>query len=127
MTDEHMDDEVEVKGKGRRKGKGDPFGGIFWGLTLIWLGVTFLLNLKDWFNIFLVGLGCIFIVDAILRQMWDVKRKSVVGSLITGIVLIVLGLAFLFKVITWWPLIPIIIGAGILISGITKARMQARG
>ncbi len=113
---------VEVQETSPRRGKGDPFGAVFWGLTLVWLGTSMLLNLKPWLYAFLIGLGCIFIVDGVLRQLWATQKKPAAGKFLTGVILIIVGLALVYRVFTWWPIIPIIVGLGILIAGLMRVR-----
>ena len=118
MTDEP----TEIKEKPVKKIKGDPFGAIFWGLVLVWFGISNYLIKANWLNWFIFGLGLIFIADGLLRQFWSEMTKPIKGKYITGVILIVVGLALTYWSKDWWPLIPIIVGAGIFIAGITRIR-----
>jgi hypothetical protein len=97
-----------------------PFHGLFWGLGLVLLGVLFLLDQQgvltggQWWQWFLVGLGGIFIIDAIVRYriqfLWGAW-----GKFITGAILVLVGVLFLAGVSHWWPII--LLAAGVLFLG----------
>jgi uncharacterized membrane protein HdeD (DUF308 family) len=118
MTEESKD----VRETKPRKGKGDPFGAVFWGLVLIWFGFSILVIKVNWLHWFLFGLGVIFIVDGLLRQLQSELSKAVRGKYITGVVLILVSLALTYWSKDWWPLVPIVVGIGILAAGIMKIR-----
>ena len=102
-------------------------------LILIWLGVTmFLANLPtagvEWSNQwawFLLGLGAILILEAIVRLAVPEYRRPVGGKIIGGVVLLIIGASGSFlslDLAKWWPLIPIGIGVAILLGGFFRRR-----
>ena len=84
--------------------------GLFWGLLLIWLGVSLLLSMQGfgaWWQYFIIGLGVIFLIEARVRGR---------GRIIVGLVLIGVGVAFLTGIGNWWPLILILVGLAIVLN-----------
>jgi hypothetical protein len=96
------------------------------GLILILLGVLFLLSELDriswsnWWAYFLVGLGAILLIEALLRAFSPDSRRAVGGRLVAGPILIVIGASHLIGLEHWWPLILIVVGVGVLISAFLK-------
>ncbi|MBI2937000.1 MAG: zinc ribbon domain-containing protein [Thaumarchaeota archaeon] len=124
----------EEKGeKAEKRSSGDRTGAVTGGLILIWLGISFYLaqtNVIPWANwwaYFLTGLGVIIIVNGLIR--YSEYRYNPTGAFIGGAVLVVIGLTFLMGVRDFWrdfwPVILIIIGAVVIISGLT-ARSRAQ-
>jgi len=108
--------------------KRDPLSGMTGGLILILLGVLFLLATMDiilwgeWWPYFLIGLGAILIIEVIIRSTSPSYRQDITGKLIGGVVLIVIGCAFVFGMSNWWPLILIAVGVVLLFSSLWKAK-----
>jgi len=96
------------------------------GLILILLGVLFLftemdkISWEDWWAYFLVGLGAIFLIEALLRTFSPEGRKAIGGRLVAGPILIVIGGSRLIGLEHWWPLVLIAVGLGVLISALVK-------
>ncbi len=96
------------------------------GLILILLGVLFLftemdkISWTDWWAYFLVGLGAIFLIEALLRTFSPEGRKAIGGRLVAGPILIVIGGSQLIGFEEWWPLVLIAVGIGVLISALFK-------
>ena len=94
-----------------------PLHGLFCGLTLILLGVLFLLNQTGaitgdtWWQSFLIGLGGIFIVDGIARYFYPGFPWGVFGKIITGVILVLVGTFLMIGMSEWWPVILIVAGA----------------
>jgi hypothetical protein len=113
-----MAENVKPKQDGRPKVTG--------GLILILLGVLFLLaemdrvSWADWWAWFLVGLGGIFLIEALLRVSSAEGRRGIGGRLIAGLILIVIGGAHLTNLEEWWPLILIVVGIGVLVSAFSR-------
>lgn len=111
-----------------KKHKRDPLSGVTGGLILILLGALFLLATLDyirwseWWAYFLIGLGAILIIEVIIRSTSPSYRQDITGKLIGGVVLIVIGGAFVFGMSNWWPLILIAVGVGLLFSSLWKAK-----
>jgi uncharacterized membrane protein YjjP (DUF1212 family) len=106
----------------------DPMRGLFWGLILILLGVLFFsvtqnwLTWDNWWQLFLIGLGIIFLVDALVRYLNPSTRFGIFGRVISGLILVVVGSAFYFTMEAWWPLILIAVGIAILGRTIVSKR-----
>ena len=100
----------------------DPLRGLFWGLLLVLLGVIFLANQQGWISgdrwwqFILIGLGTIFIINGLAHYWNPSYRYFSFGQFIPGIVLLLVGIAFIFNFAEWWPLILIGMGAVILIT-----------
>lgn len=83
---------------------------VSWGLLLICLGVSFFLSMQGfgaWWQYFIIGLGGILLIEA---------RRHGTGSIIAGVILIGVGVAFLTGIGNWWPLILIVVGVAILLN-----------
>jgi len=109
-----------------KKKKHDPLGGVTGGLILILLGVLLLLSTLghiswgDWWAYFVLGLGCILIFEALLRVAGTSDRQPVTGKLIGGSVLAIIGAAYVFGMVTWWPLILIAVGIIIIVTSLAR-------
>jgi len=92
------------------------------GLILILLGVLFLLtemdriSWADWWAYFLVGLGGIFLLEALLRAGSAEGRRGLGGRLVAGLILAIIGGAHLIGFEEWWPLVLIAVGIVVLVS-----------
>jgi hypothetical protein len=110
------------------KGRGRPYPNVIGGLILILLGVLFLLTEMgrigwvDWWAYFLVGLGGILLLEALIRAFSAEGRRGAGGKVIAGFILIVIGGSHLIGFEHWWPLILIAVGIGVLISGFIKRK-----
>ena len=119
---------IENKKKHQERHKHDPLSGVTGGLILILLGVLFLLATldylawSDWWAYFLFGLGCILILDAVLRILILNQRQGLSGKFIGGTILIIIGAANIFGLVTWWPLILIAVGVVVIVSSLAKSR-----
>jgi len=96
------------------------------GLILILLGVLFLLtemdriSWADWWAYFLVGLGGIFLLEALLRSFSAEGRRGIGGRIVAGLILAIIGGAHLIGFEEWWPLVLIAVGVGFLVSAFFK-------
>ncbi len=85
--------------------------GLFWGLLLIVLGISFYLSMQGWggwWQFFLIGLGVIFLVES--------RVRGGTGRIIAGLVLIAVGAVLLTGWGDWWPLILIVAGLAIIFN-----------
>ena len=104
----------------------DRFSPVFPGLILILLGVLLfmanqgILSWSDWWKYFLIGLGGIFLIDAAIRGASGNFRGLIMGRIVSGFVLIAIGVFFLFGFTTWWPIILIVVGIGIIAAGLLR-------
>lgn len=100
----------------------DPLRGLFPGLLLIVLGVLFLAATRDWitwdiwWRYLLIGLGAAFLIDAAAHYLNPNYRDTAFGRFIPGVILLFIGLAFLYGFDLWWPLVLIAAGIVILLS-----------
>ncbi len=112
--------------KSRKKNKNDPISRISSGLSLILLGVLFLLmtldsiTWKDWLFYTLIGLGSIMVLEVILRELMPGYYVFRIGKLIIGIIFIIVGSTSIYEITHWWPLIIIGIGIVVLLSSLKK-------
>ena len=96
-------------------------------LLIILVGILFFINQQgtDWdilWKYLLIGLGGIFIIDG-LAHLWRPARfEGNLGRFIPGVVLLFVGLAFLFNFSQWWPIILIAVGVVILLSFLFRRR-----
>ena len=103
---------------------------ILGGLIVTVVGVSFLLATMEvidwemWFPYFMILLGGAFLVDILISVMSPECREGFTGRLIAGVVLLVIGLANLFDMEQWWPIIIIAVGAILLFNGL-RARGKA--
>jgi hypothetical protein len=115
----------EMPGKSQAKRR-DPFSRIFGGLVLILLGALFLLaNLhrilwEEWWAYFVLGLGCIFLLETLVRALADRANPWPRGKLIAGAVLFAVGAGYLYGLVTWWPVVLIAIGLAVILSSLGR-------
>ncbi len=106
----------------------DPFRGLFPGLVLVLLGVLLFLTTRGtldwgtWWQYFLIGLGGIFFLDGALHYLHPATRYRGAGKFIPGIILVLVGAAFLIGFSEWWPLILVGIGMAILLGMLFRKR-----
>ena len=88
----------------RDKGKQSrPSRSIFWGLMLILWAILIILTqqklipVDDLWKYFLIGLGSIFIIQAIVSSFNYETRSYAVGRLIPGFILLFIGTRVYFK------------------------------
>jgi hypothetical protein len=99
----------------------DRVGRLFFGLTIIWLGVSFLLREhnflyhSNWWTYFVFGLGIIFIAEAIVRMIRPEFKRPYLGKMIAGSILVALGASNIYGMQDWWPVILIVAGAAIIL------------
>ncbi|MBN1273650.1 MAG: hypothetical protein JXB26_15390 [Candidatus Aminicenantes bacterium] len=105
---------------------GDPVSGVMGGLTLIFLGVLFLMTINDyiswsdWWAYLLIGLGIILIIEVVIRAFLPSSRHFSGGKLVIGCILIVLGATNIYGITRWWPLILIAVGIAVILSNARK-------
>jgi hypothetical protein len=119
--------------EGRREwrhdwGGRDPLRGLFPGLILILLGgLLFLvtrgtLSWGNWWQYFLIGLGGIFLLDGALHYLIPNSRHHGAGKFVPGIILMLVGAAFVIGFSEWWPLILVGVGVAILLGMLFRRR-----
>jgi len=123
--------EKREKEEKREKGEKprDKTGAFVAGLILIWLGISFYLvqahyiDWNEWWPYFIIGIGVVLIGQAVIRYSTSRFKGAAMGSLIGGAVLLIIGLAGIVGMKDWWPFVLIVIGAVVILGGMT-ARMR---
>jgi hypothetical protein len=99
-----------------------PLRGLFWGLLFITLGILFYganqgwFPEGDWWQYLLIGIGACFILDGLINIAIPQPYHEIVGKFIPGVILVCIGLAFIYDFEKWWPLILVAAGVVILLS-----------
>jgi len=134
--DEKEEEKTEEKGRGQswdEKWQRDRLRMISIAAILIWGGLIALAGMLKLFNynwethgwaIFLLGTGVILVAKIVIRMLVPEYRRPIGASLIIGLVLLAVGISDL---INWnwnyiWPIIIIVVGLIILLSGIFRRR-----
>ncbi|MBM3128125.1 MAG: hypothetical protein FJ009_05735 [Chloroflexi bacterium] len=104
----------------------DPLSAMTGGLVLIVLGIAFLLAQNQMFGVrwdnfwgvFLIGLGGILLLQALLRALGFGHRRGIIGLVIGAGVLITIGLIPFggSEWGKWWPLGLIALGVALLLE-----------
>jgi len=104
----------------KRKKEPRPSRSVFWGLMLILWAVLIILAKQNWIDAaniwkyFLIGLGSIFIIQAIVNYFSSLPRTFTVSRLIPGLVLLFIGLGFVLNFSAAWPVGLVIAGIAVL-------------
>jgi hypothetical protein len=123
---EQKETNKKIESRAEERHKKDSLSGIIGGLIIILLGVLFLLRnmgylwWHNWWAYFLLGLGVILIIDAVIRSLVPQYRRPIIGRLIGGIVLIFIGAGNIYGIVDWWPLILVGVGIAIIIGAVLK-------
>ncbi len=107
----------------------DILGGIFGGLIVIWVGVSFYLVMvqmitwSQWGAYFCLGLAALFLLNGIAWLFVPGLRGGFIGMLIPALFLGVVGIVPILgggweAWTTWWPLIIVAVGLVIIVSTI---------
>jgi PAS domain S-box-containing protein len=109
--------------KARRQPKqSDPLRGLFWGLLLILLGLLFFARGRDWitdtswWQALVIGLGIVFIIDTIVHYVNPSSRSYSFSRLIPGVILLFIGLAWIYGFNQWWPIALVATGVALFFS-----------
>ena len=119
------DDSTERE-HGRAWRQRDPISRAMGGMVLILLGVIFFMVQSEMFavtwtnmwGLFLMGLGGLLILQAILRVFFPAYRRGTFGLIIGGLVLIAIGSIPFGGAdwAQWWPLGLVALGVALLIQ-----------
>lgn len=128
--EKHEKEEKEEKREKEEKGEKheDRTGPIVGGLILVLLGVTFflaqagVLAWRHWWGYFLLGIGAVLLVLAVLRFGTTTYRGPATAPLVGGLVLVFIGVAAIAEIAEWWPLAIIGLGIAIVISALSTYR-----
>ena len=90
-----------------------------WGLFFILIGTLFFAQNKGWlhgegWSYFAIGLGVILLIGFLVRYVGGNNRWSAFGRLVVGLALVYIGLASVYGLGEWWPLVLIAIGIACL-------------
>ena len=110
---------------GRRHHHGG-ISGIGTGVFLLLLGILLfltnrgILSWDKWWQFLIIGIGIILLVDTLVQYQKDSAREIRIGGLIGAIIVIAVGVAFLVSNVAWWPLVIILLGVAIIVSGLLR-------
>ena len=123
-------DEKHEEKREKDEKSGDRTGALVGGLILIWLGISFYLvearytTWNDWWPYLIIGIGVVLIAQAVLRYSTSRFKGPAIGSLVGGMVLLIIGLAGMVGMRDWWPFVLIAIGVMVIVAALT-ARAHA--
>jgi len=107
-----MPEDEEVHEKWRK----DPLGGVFFGLILIVGAGVYLfksyLPTGEWWNWALAGIGCVFILEALVRSFIPQYKRPSFGRAVWGVIFIGIGMGFAYGFENFWPYL--IVGVGVI-------------
>ena len=104
----------------QRKKQPYPSRSIFWGLMLILWAVLLILMQRglmssiDLWKGFVVGLGSIFVIQAVVSYFNPATRSHVIGRLIPGFILLFVGIGFLINFNSAWPVALVAAGVAVI-------------
>jgi hypothetical protein len=109
------------------------WSGVGWGFFLILIGVLLLADNQRWlhegsgWSYFAIGLGAILVIGFFVRHFGSLTgRWSGIGGLAAGLALIAVGVAFLYGLGDWWPVLLLAIGVGCLVRGFVGNKSASR-
>jgi hypothetical protein len=98
------------------------------GLEIVLLGVILflwaqdVLTAKETLAYYLLGLGGLFFLDTVSRYARLGTRTFMLCRITVSLVVLSAGGAILGGIGSWWPLIIILVGAGMLINALLRRR-----
>ncbi len=107
----------------------DPLGGVFFGLLLIVVACIYFFRERlveigpgvDWWPWLIVGIGCVLLLEALIRSTRAEYKRPTLGRAAAGIILIAIGLGFIYGFEDFWSLGIIAVGVIILIYYIRQS------
>jgi PAS domain S-box-containing protein len=111
----------EMRAKRQQK-PSDPLRGLFWGLLLILLGILFFIKGRNWltdtgwWQTLVIGLGVIFLIDTVVHYINPSSRSYSFSRLIPGVILLFIGLAWIYGFNQWWPIALVATGVALFFS-----------
>ncbi|MGD8398397.1 MAG: hypothetical protein PVG11_06035 [Anaerolineae bacterium] len=129
--DEKQEKQEKDEGGWDEKWRRDPVDAAMWAFILIWAGVVLLASNLDLFGglegfdlwaIGFLGAGAIVLLAAGFRLLFPAYRRPLAGNVIFGLILIGIGLGNLIDWVIVVPLVLILIGAGLLFTGLFRSR-----
>ncbi len=110
------------------KQRQDPFFAFFFGFAVILVGVFLfiaargIIEWEDLGSYFLLGIGCILIIDALARYASPAHRRPIFGKVFFGLILMCIGGSNIYGLEEWWPLLVILIGILIIVHGVKRTK-----
>lgn len=101
------------------KWRGDPLGGVFFGLFLIVVACIYLfreyLPAEPWWAWIIIAIGCIMLLEAVIRSVKTEYKRPTLGKVAGGAILIIIGAGITYGFEEFWPAIIIAIGVIMLL------------
>lgn len=117
-------DEKDQKHEEGGKWRKDPLSGAFFGLFLIVVGTCYVGRAYlpgPWWGWAITGAGAVSILDAAVHSVKPEWKRPVLGKVVIGVILIAIGLGFVYEIATLWPYLLLCLGAVMLIYYIRKS------
>jgi hypothetical protein len=120
-----MSDDIVKSKSGERtdirveRSRGNPLKRLLWGLVFISLGSLLYahsqgwLTDEKWFPYFLISIGTICLAGVLIRSVNPSNPHFSFTRLITGMLLIFIGVSFVIGFVQWLPIVLIIVGVAI--------------
>jgi PAS domain S-box-containing protein len=114
--------EVRKEIRDKRRAQRPPDRYLFWGLMLILWGILVallkqnLIGPDDIWKSFLIGLGAIFLIQAFVYYMNPATRHIALGRVTPAVILILVGMGFLFGLSSWWPVTMMVAGVAVIFT-----------
>jgi hypothetical protein len=103
----------------------DPLGGVVFGLILIVVAGIYLfrgyLPSEPWWGWAAIGVGCVFLLEALARSVRPEYRRPTLGRAVWAVILIALGVGFIYGFEDFWPIVIIAVGIVILLYYIRQS------
>lgn len=127
-----MSDDIIKSKSGERtdirveRSRGDPLKSLLWGLVFISLGSLLYahsqgwLTNEKWFPYFLISLGAICLAGVLIRSVRPSNPHFSFTRLITGMMLVFIGVSFVIGFVQWLPIVLIIAGVAIAAGFYTR-------
>ena len=119
----NSNERISVRGD---KSKSDPLRSLLWGLAFIALGSLLFAHLQGWltddkwFPYFLISLCTICVAEVLIRYLHPSNPFFSLARLITGLILIFIGVSFVIGFVQWLPVVLIAVGVAIAAGFYTK-------
>jgi len=85
---------------------------------LLFLANRGVLSWDKWWQLLIIGIGAVLLADGLLRFHKGSGSEYRTGRLVTAVILIGVGIAFLVGSASWWPLVIIVAGAAVVVGGL---------
>ncbi len=116
QNEKGWDTNIEKKGMAADLGPSDRLSQFTWGGGIVWLGLVLLLNLTPTVPWVLGGAGTLLLIEVAMRLIIPEYRARPGSRLIVALALMAVGFGTVLGVSSWWPLLLIAAGLGLLIN-----------